>query len=185
MTREITLTQGYVALVDDEDFDRLSQWKWHVSGAPRSPYAARWAARGKQVWMHLLVAGVEPGEKADHKNRNTMDNRRENLRPCTHQQNMRNRSSAAMSRGEYKGVVAHGSGFRAQIFAGNCRIGLGVFRTDIEAAVAYDRAALEHHGEFALFNFDPKRDWILPEPERLPGGRVARQPMPRTTKGRA
>jgi hypothetical protein len=97
--REIKLTQGQVALVDDEDYDFLSQWKWYAwwNKGTGSFYAVRnirtEAARRRKMYIHRMLMGLEPGDKrcVDHRNGLTLDNRRSNLRIVTSRQNHQNR----------------------------------------------------------------------------------------------
>lgn len=157
MTRSIPLTRGFVALVDDDDYEVLATWKWAAQiGARRAPYAQRTGPRseGRPTFlMHRIIAGAQAGEIADHVNGDTLDNRRCNLRLCSTAQNSLNRASRN-SLG-FKGVsAAHDSqGFCAKIQRDGRVYRLGTFRTVIEAAQAYDRAALSLHGEFARLNF--------------------------------
>jgi hypothetical protein len=168
MTKEVLLTRGYVAIVDDEDFERFSTERWMVSGTAPHLYAKRQeTVDGKKVvrWMHREVCGAPPNLLVDHINRNTLDNRRSNLRACTHRENLQNRGSTKREGGsQYKGVSTRSGRVRAYITINGEFTALGGFSDEIRAAVAYDAAAREHFGEFAKLNFDPARDWILPSP---------------------
>ena len=145
------LTQGMVAVIDDDDFELISHYKWYAAKT-----VAGWKAttnvNGKTVLMHRLIMGVnDPKVVVDHKHHNTLDNRKENLRVCTHLENNRNRRK---SKGrKYKGVFPHWNRWRAGIRINKKLLWLGVFSTQPEAARAYDTAALKHFGEFALTNF--------------------------------
>src|ERR1043165_2122866 len=88
MTREIPLTQGYVALVDDCDYEWLSQWKWcaHVAKGGRTAYAFR----AKGIAMHRVIMNAPEGMDVDHRDHNGLNNTRANLRICTHAENQRN-----------------------------------------------------------------------------------------------
>lgn len=149
MTREITLTRGFVAIVDDEDFDTLSMHRWHASGS-HTVYAARMVDR-KFIYMHREVVKAPKGVPVDHANRLTLDNRRANLRPCTVSQNVANR--VLRSRSGFRGAYAHRRRWRAQIKVDGSMVRLGSFETPHEAALAYDEAAFAHFGEFAVLNF--------------------------------
>lgn len=81
--KEIPLTQGYVTLVDDADYEWLSRWKWHYHGG--------YAERGDGVLMHREITDCPAGKEVDHINHDPLDNRRENLRVVTRWQNMLNR----------------------------------------------------------------------------------------------
>ena len=153
--REIPLSRGLVALVDDEDFERLSKFKWYASPA----YAVRNGkdADGKamQIRMHREILNAKPDQEVDHVNRNGFDNRRENLRLCSHAENVRNRSSYKNNSSGFKGVSFHkGTGkWQARIRIDERLQHLGVHATAEEAARAYDAAAIEIHGKFASLNF--------------------------------
>lgn len=155
MTREIPLTQGKFALVSDEDFHRLARWRWqyHSTG-----YAARRTsvAEGrKTIFMHHLIIERRDGLVTDHINGDKLDNRRSNLRLATPAENCRNRGIASATRWGFKGVFKQprGKGWMARIKAQGKLIHLGTHPTPEDAARAYDRAALEHYGEFARLNF--------------------------------
>lgn len=156
MTREIPLTRGMVALVDDEDYGWLSQWKWYYSGRG---YVCRNVRRdGKNVLlpMHRVIMGEPVGLEVDHKNHNKLDCRRANLRIATHAQNQQNgKKQKTNTSSRYKGVSRHrrttrwvgGIGYRGRWTY------LGVFLTEEDAARAYDAKACEYFGEFACLNF--------------------------------
>lgn len=154
--KEIPLTQGMVAIVDDEDYDELSKYKWWVE--KHGKHIIRYYARRKTYvdghrineFMHRTIMG-QAG--IDHKNGNGLDNRRENLRVATQSQNMANRKSQADSESPYKGVRKFKLRWRAYIKPEGKPINLGCFDTAEEAARAYDWAAKRIYGEFALLNF--------------------------------
>jgi hypothetical protein len=150
VTREIALSRGLVALVDDEDYERLAQHRWY---ATTGPYAAR-KKDGKVIYMHREILGLVGRSSrvyADHKNRNTLDNRRSNLRMCTQTQNMGNVGPRRGRR--FKGVSRRGGSWRAYINLQYRQIGLGAYTSEEDAARAYDAAALKYFGEFACLNF--------------------------------
>jgi hypothetical protein len=162
MTREIPLTRGLVALVDDEDYDWLTQWKWQAMCAGRNFYASRDVRVGPRclnqrvrILMHREVVGVGPEMEVDHRNLRTLDNRRENLRAATRAQNVRNRNSHRGSTSRFKGVFwdTQYSAWHARIVVDGKVTFLGRFRDEIEAAKAYDVAAIIQFGEFARPNF--------------------------------
>ena len=163
MTREIPLTRGYVALVDDDDYDWLSEHRWSAVGSEaKGVYAAtqvRVAGQRRTVLMHRLIAGATPGQLVDHVDGATLDNRKANMRLCTHSQNMQN---SRRRDGGYKGVTRHRGLWRAAICVDRRTIQSRVLTSAIAAARAYDRLALEHHCEFAKLNFPPKHDWLFP-----------------------
>lgn len=157
MTREISLTKGYVALVDDEDFDAVSKFKWQALVQRRMVYAYRSVSgeggRKTTVYLHRDIAGAAKGELVDHKNRNGLDCRKHNLRVCSRTQNNRNRTSVVGSSSKYLGVRKAGSAWEARINVGGAPIYLGRFADEQSAARAYDSAAVLHFGEFANPNF--------------------------------
>jgi hypothetical protein len=149
--REIPLSRGrYVALVDDEDYERIAAHRWHMhsNGHPN-----RWTwVNGvkRRIAMQRELLG-NPMGIIDHANGNRLDNRRENLRICTAAQNAWNCRAVRGKR--IKGVQMSGDRWRARIRIDGHLTHLGSFATEWEAALAYDRAAREHFGEFACVNF--------------------------------
>ena len=120
--REIPLTKNKVAVVDDEDYERIAQFKWHsvCMGLYRKIwYAVRDARDGEQmeierIYMHREIMGATPGVEIDHRNGDGLDNRKQNLRPATHAQNIRNRYkqkryACAVCSSRFKGVGRHKS----------------------------------------------------------------------------
>ena len=149
--RTIQLTQGQVALVDDEDYGFLMRYKWFVHPRPKGEWMARGYVDGKEVLMHRLILNAPAGLTVDHINHNQLDNRRSNLRLCTQGENDRNkRKFKGQSR--YKGVTPCGHKWRAWISLGGRSAYLGTRATEEEAAQLYNEAAIEHYGEFAWLN---------------------------------
>jgi len=158
MSREIPLTKGFVAIVDDEDYEELSKYSWHWQNPD---YATR-TENGKTVSMHRQILGVAEDIQTDHVNGRGRDNRRSNLRVCTHTQNMYNKRPYKGRR--FKGVSHRTTNsFAASIRAEGATHYLGSYPTEEAAARAYDAAARKYHGEFAWLNFPPRK---------LPDGRV-------------
>jgi hypothetical protein len=153
--KEIALTRGYVALVDDEDYAWLSQSRW---ACLKIGYASA-KIDGKQCYMHRIITGAQPGQYVDHIDGNKLNNQRTNLRLCTCRQNHWNKPKQTThkqwkgQRSIYKGVERIPNKWRARIKANGERIHIGVFDSEIEAAKAYDRMATKHFGEFAYLNF--------------------------------
>ncbi len=156
--KQIELTQGKVALVDDKDFEWLSQWKWHAIRLSYCGFTAKrtcyFCGQQKQVFMHRIITNAPTNMVVDHKNHNTLDNQRHNLRVCTKMQNQHNRKKQEGS-SKYKGVYWYNSTKKwcAAIKSNNKRTYLGYFDNEMEAAKAYDVAAKKLHGEFANLNY--------------------------------
>lgn len=159
--KEIPLTNGQVALVDDEDYDRINAHKWCAMRIPgtNSYYAARKSAadeNGKQrtIRMHREIMNAKDGEEVDHINHVTLDQRKTNLRLCTRGQNCANRRTRTDNTSGFKGV-SHNKRrgkWQAYVIVDRKQKHLGYYATAIEAAIAYDAAAIEYHGEFARTN---------------------------------
>lgn len=151
--KEISLTKGKVAMIDIEDFELVSQNKWHVSDG----YAARAEridyGKYKVVKMHRIVMNCPQGLEVDHLNGDKLDNRKSNLRICTHQQNTQNRKIQTNS-GGYKGVYFYKNkpNWKKRYLAHIKQKNLGCYATALEAARVYNKAALEIFGEFARLN---------------------------------
>lgn len=162
----ITLTQDKYAIVDNEDYEELQQFKWFAYHDNNNTWYARRNIRrsdGIQTaeLMHRRILGIGQSDRArcDHRNHDGLDNRRENLRTCTRQQNRHNRLKYKNNTSGFKGVTWRKQirKWAAQIKFNNRVIHLGYFNDKIEAACAYDRAALKYFGDFACLNFPPKR----------------------------
>lgn len=157
MTKEIPLTQGQVAIVDDWWYEELNQHKWYANWneTVNCFYAVRgFGFRGRQkILMHAVVANTPKGMSTDHINHNTLDNREENVRVCNGMQNSSNRRKQKNNTSGYKGVFRNGNGWRVMIgIEGKIRH-FGTYPTPEEAARAYDKAAKQLHGEYACLNF--------------------------------
>jgi hypothetical protein len=160
---EIKLTQGKVAIIDDCDA-HLAQFKWYAGdGRGGRFYASRHlrADEGRGKGIVMLHKEIIQWAYVDHTNGNTLDNRRSNLREASASENGRNRGRGPLNTSGYKGVYHHGGSSRnpwlAQIDVENSHKYLGIYPTAIEAARAYDFAALWLHGKFARFNFP---EWV-------------------------
>lgn len=154
LMKEIPLTRGKVALVDDEDYEYLSQFKWFFGG--------RYAQRGfnkddgtrTSKGMHTDIMNTPKGMAVDHINCNKLDNRKENLRICEPRFNNRNRGMCKSNTSGYKGVTWAKSNKKwfAQIWCQNKCYYIGYFNDKHEAAKAYNEKAKELHGEYAYLN---------------------------------
>lgn len=141
-------------MVDDEDFDFLSKYKWYVLRSHGATYAHGSLGQRRMVLMHRVVMKAPRGKHVDHVNGNGLDNQKENLRFATHSQN------AANSRGQpgrhnrtsqFKGVSREGkTKWAARVDLDR----LGSFETEEEAAMAYDAAAVVRWGAYARTNED-------------------------------
>jgi hypothetical protein len=162
--KEITLTRGKVALVDDADYERVAQYKWYAVHPSSNPahtwYAARSSRdkpRGKKrmMYLHRFLMDAISGDEVDHADRNGLNCSRANLRKCTHSENAANAKRMSTNTSGYRGVYWNKEVgcWYAQVVKDKRRSYMGCFR-DIEAAArAYDKKAIELFGEFARTNF--------------------------------
>mgnify|MGYP001567170806 CR=1 FL=1 len=130
--KKIALTQGKFTLVSDRDYKWLSQMKWHINKARNKCYAyhtfKRICGKSKFLSMHRLIKGEPQALFVDHKNGDSLDNRRSNLRVCTNQENLRT---------SVKGKMFY----------------IGIYKNKMEATLAYDHFIKKLHGKFARLNF--------------------------------
>lgn len=147
-TSIIWLSQGKYAIVDNEDYEHFSQWKWHKTG---KGYAAR-AVKKRRIYMHKIIVPIPKGMVIDHINRNGFDNRRLNLRFVTCAENNINRSLFRNNKSGFKGVSFNSGSYHMQIGSAKNRIRMNGFKTALEAALLYDQKASEIFGEFAVTN---------------------------------
>ncbi len=151
--KKIPLTKGQFALVDDDDFNWLIQWKWNAMYHGGKYVATRHHKSGaSKTYMHRLIINAPSGMEVDHIDHNTLNNQRNNLRICDHSLNCKNRSPWGQSK--YLGVSKLPSGkWRAAIRANGRTMHLGCFINEYDAALAYDDNARKYHGDFANLNF--------------------------------
>ena len=154
MFKSIPLGNGKSCKVDASDYEHLGKFNWYLDKAGSKEYAAR-AGAGRPVRMHRQIASPGPGLEVDHKNGDTLDNRRCNLRVCTRTQNNGNRKKSKRGSSRYKGVWWECGNQRwcAALGIRQQRIWCGRHKDEKDAAIAYDRAAKEYFGEFARLNF--------------------------------
>lgn len=158
MSKEIELTQDKVAIVDDCDYEYLSQFKWHASKDKNTFYARRRTPKinGKRrdIQMHREILDAPPDALIDHRDGNGLNNTRDNLRLSTNQQNQHNQHPRVGGTSRFKGVFwdAGKQKWCAMIHINMKKIWLGSFASELEAARAYDDAARAMYGEFARPN---------------------------------
>lgn len=145
----IVMKGGVETVVDADDWDKVSGVGWCLN-----PYGyAVGRVDGKLVSLHSHLFGRVAGRQTDHVDRDKLNNRRTNLRTATKTENQRNRGPHRNSPSGFKGVFRHADRWRARISIEGRSFNLGCFSDSVEAAKAYDRAALEHFGDFAYLNF--------------------------------
>lgn len=156
MSREIPLTHGLFAIVDDGDYEFLSGFRWFADKGGNTFYARRNSAGSnvRKIRMHREIMRAGSEEEVDHINGNGLDNRRSNLRICNHSENQRNGKKYKNNTTGYKGVSWHKQHkkYYAKIRVNNKDIFLGLFLNPEDAARAYNKAAIIFHGEFAKLN---------------------------------
>ncbi len=146
-------------LVDDEDFEWLNQWNWSALGLGYGGFVARRARCGVSFLMHRQIMGEPKGLDVDHRNHNTLDNQRSNLRSCSRSQNQHNQKVRSGGSSKYKGVDLHKQTgkWRSRIRLNGVRRYIGLFINEVDAAKAYDKKAMELFSEFAYLNFPESR----------------------------
>jgi hypothetical protein len=155
--KEIQLTQGKVALVDDEDYERCMQYKWCAVYSHRDTYYAKRALPLTRVMQPLasFIMCVSKGVIIDHIDNDGLNAQKHNLRVATQTENKRNARKRANTSSQYKGVSwsKRNKKWRAYVRYKHTQIYLGYFVNEIDAALAYDDAARKYYGEFARTNF--------------------------------
>lgn len=159
----IKLPQNKVVIVDDEDFDHLNQWKWNIHTTKWTSYAKRinYNSNGTKtiVYMHRQIMGVtDRSIVCDHIDHNGLNNQRSNLRVCSVSQNNSNRTiKKGKTTSRFLGVYFYKprNKFVAKLTNNHKSNHLGYFTSEVEAALAYNKKAIETHGEFAKLNIIP------------------------------
>lgn len=151
--KEIVLTRGKIAIVDDEMYDKLNKHKWRVVRAHKVFYAVREKPkeRGRTIWMHREVLNTPKNMETDHIDGNGLNNQKNNLRICTHQQNAWNQGVKCSNTTGFKGVkfdIIRGKYFTEIRINGKKKF-IGRFSSPIEASMAYNKMAIKIHGKFA------------------------------------
>lgn len=173
--KEIKLTQGLITLVDDEDYEYLNQWKWIAVKLGYTYYAARNHFISKKrttLSMHRVIMNTPKGIEVDHIDHNGLNNQKSNLRNCSHKQNIWNRSSRKNTKSKYLGVTLQSTKhkyiikegiekitiskpkYTAHISANGKTIYLGSFNKEKDAAIAYNKAAINLYGSYANINVE-------------------------------
>lgn len=167
--KKLELTKNQYAIIDDSDYKYYSQWKWTALKTKNTYYAVRTdysSGKMKYIYLHREIMQTPIDMECDHQDHNGLNCQRYNLRNCIHAQNVLNSSSHRDSASKYKGVsifilkykLASGDikstnpRWRATISRNKKLMHIGCFDTEEEAALAYNQAALKHHGEFANLN---------------------------------
>lgn len=165
--KRLSLNNEEFALIDEDDYKLVSEFKWFVDIKGKQKYAKckKYIGRVsgkyiyKRLYLHRLIMNPPKGMDVDHINGNGLDNRRCNLRICTRSQNIRN-AIGKKGTSQYKGVCRHRNSWLASITKDYKQIHIGHYSTEIEAAKAYDKKAKELFGEFAKFNIGENNEIV-------------------------
>lgn len=146
---QIELTQGKKAIIDAEDYTRVSKTSWCYDKSNGYPVSR---IKGKRVRLHRFILNNPEARYVDHVNRDKLDNRKINLRICDSSQNVRNRGLNKNNTSGFKGVTKVRDKWRAQLSIGYKFYDLGTFDSPKEAAKAYNEKVIEVHGQYAFLN---------------------------------
>lgn len=155
MTIEIPLTRGKVALISDHQLERVSRHNWCALRTVSGDWYAVGRINGKVVYLHSFIMDTPAGMEVDHINGDTLNCTDDNMRLCTHIQNMHNKKKRSNNKSGYIGVHwnKHAKKWIPQIKVDGRSIHLGTFENIIDAARTRDAAAIKYYGEFARLNF--------------------------------
>lgn len=149
--KKLPLSRGKYSLVDDEDYEHLSQYNWFYTN---NGYAESRMGTGKLQKLHRIIMKAPTGKEVDHINHNLLDNRKMNLRICTHKENMANRLRAKHNKSGYIGVSWHlGAGkWQARAKKDGKDKHLGYFNNALDASKARNEYVKTNYGGFAMIN---------------------------------
>lgn len=160
--KEIPITQGYFAQVDDEDYESMMKWKWQIVNRTNTNYAKCGVCRPRihlitTYRMHRMILGItDPKIQIDHKDGNGLNNQKSNLRVCSISQNGQNCSSHVGSKSKYVGVNISNKNRKnpwiSRVQVNGIRVFLGLFETEYEAALFRDHFILDNKLEFPRLN---------------------------------
>ena len=156
--KELKLTKGYVAIVDDEDYETVSKWRWSATQCCNKIYARRTQKFGNKkvnIYLHRFLMNVHlcnSSVNCDHKDRDTLNNQKSNLRVCTKAENQRNKTKKKNAQSKFIGVVKARKNWAARITHEGKAVYIGTYQSEEEAAIAYNKKKIELHGEFANLN---------------------------------
>ena len=158
--KTIELNNNYTCNIDDEDYNEIKKYHWFTQHNGHATYAATHITQDKLMLMHRLILKLKEGEICDHKDHNGLNNQRNNIRQTTSQNNSANQTKTRTYKNlptmsKYKGVSWNRNYMKwfSQIGHNHKTLYLGIYTSEIEAAKAYDKKALELYGEHAYTNF--------------------------------
>ena len=146
-----------IVLIDDEDYDKIKCYNWHLIKRRKDGGIYIQAhSKNKTIHFHRLIMNCPKGLYVDHINHDTLDNRKCNLRICTNSENNINKFKIKkFTTSIYKGVTkTEYNTYKAEIRFNGTHLRLGSFKTEDQAAIAYNIACLKYHGEFCRPNLN-------------------------------
>lgn len=151
--KRIPLTKGYSAIIDDEDYSKVGHLKWCFCNGYASR-AVRTHGKKQTVYMHRVILDAPQGMDVDHKNHDTLDNRRENIWICTRRENLQNlkHKTRIMAGSGYKGVYPHRNKWQVKVSMNGTEMHVGIYDTKQEAALYYNVAAQLFLGKNTYLN---------------------------------